>query len=166
MWIKTSDRLPENNQIVLAKSKKSELGYSVLKLHCQAGENSFWFDDCLGIHQLEDVTHWMALPDPPVELKPSMTFIEKTHKAYEDEQNHVRDRHEEFFRQIIKLELDHIRKLQGRFSPKKEMNVDQQLSVDPIEKAEQDLLLWQNEFVDPKNIKNYRERMELDGKDF
>lgn len=62
-WIDVKKKLPKDQQIVLAKSKKSELGYSVLKLHCQPNENMFWFDDCLGIQQIDDVTEWMPLSE-------------------------------------------------------------------------------------------------------
>ncbi|CDH25152.1 DUF551 domain-containing protein [Xenorhabdus bovienii] len=64
-WIKTSDRLPETYDdilLVVDGSNDIHVGYFILDEHegnCfhSLGEDLFF--------KIEDVTHWMELPEPP-----------------------------------------------------------------------------------------------------
>jgi Protein of unknown function (DUF551) len=60
-WIKCSDRLPDNKDIVLVINKYGEMAV------CRTNKNSldyiFMLNDTS--HQIKDITHWMPLPAPP-----------------------------------------------------------------------------------------------------
>ena len=57
-WINIKNKVPKDQQIVLCKSKESQLEYSVLKIHYQQGVAAFWFTDILDIIPLKSVTMW------------------------------------------------------------------------------------------------------------
>jgi hypothetical protein len=60
-WIKISDKMPNSGDCVLLYSKAggvSEGAYIGLKKHFEQ-----WRWDCV----LQNVTHWMPLPEPPEE---------------------------------------------------------------------------------------------------
>jgi len=66
-WHKIADKeFPKDQQVVLAETDWSELGYSILKMHYQQGEPAFWFTDTLGCIDLDKVIQWQ----PIVELRP------------------------------------------------------------------------------------------------
>ena len=60
-WIPVEERLPEKHKIVLVF-----LAYGTITTGVHNGE--LWWDDLNIVHD-ENVTHWMALPEPPKEEK-------------------------------------------------------------------------------------------------
>ncbi len=61
-WISVDERLPEQYANVLVASGGSvECGYRITGLITKA---THWYADS-GRTQLENVTHWMPLPEPP-----------------------------------------------------------------------------------------------------
>lgn len=57
-WIKCNERLPSMTVDVLVYSK-----WGISKAHLLSKE--YWVDD--NINEIEEVTHWMSLPDSPKE---------------------------------------------------------------------------------------------------
>lgn len=69
-WIKCSERLPDDAQLVLFRLKnraKTEKGIHL------AGCQTFETEYCCDWHHYEEVSHWMPLPNPPEAECPSAT---------------------------------------------------------------------------------------------
>jgi hypothetical protein len=68
-WIKCSDRLPEHRQKVIAYNTRKEIvssaQYSDEALDTNVIKDNEWYnlEECEPVNG--EVTHWMALPEPP-----------------------------------------------------------------------------------------------------
>lgn len=71
-WISVKDRLPYKNILVLIKVSEHESPIAAKLTHCSYDglepAEDLWMIDCpccRDAAELEDVTHWMPLPEPP-----------------------------------------------------------------------------------------------------
>ena len=65
-WIKVSDRLPDSENILIYQYEEVAWGYFSLRRNKFYGKYNPYariFED-----RLDNVTHWMPLPEPPNEL--------------------------------------------------------------------------------------------------
>lgn len=73
-WIDANERLPRDARDVTLVSKEHGVvnGYYWSGLHWGKDVEPSWFISC-GTHEgkADDVTHWMPLPEPPANHKPS-----------------------------------------------------------------------------------------------
>lgn len=58
-WISVEDRLPENDDHVLAATQNKRGEYNIVKAYYHHGLG------CWAAGMNSNVTHWMPLPDPP-----------------------------------------------------------------------------------------------------
>lgn len=71
-WISVEDRLPDGNKTVLAYAKYRQINnelsdpFIMVATKYQRGNKDIWWEDDNCVY-LEDVTHWMPLPEPPEE---------------------------------------------------------------------------------------------------
>ena len=65
-WISVKDRLPENYNLVLVKISSSiSENYLLMRYH---PSNKIWHYDNRFLMHDEEITHWMFLPEPPLEI--------------------------------------------------------------------------------------------------
>lgn len=66
-WIKCSERMPENTQMVLAFSQGEIVAAYWNYVVCPIDYKKYRAFTYLSGSLLEDVTHWQPLPEPPQE---------------------------------------------------------------------------------------------------
>lgn len=60
-WISPKDKLPKDEQLVIVKTNKSELGYAVCRFYEQEGdESAFWYNFYTTIWNDDNVEAWQA----------------------------------------------------------------------------------------------------------
>lgn len=68
-WISVNDRLPEEGEEVLVVLKSDRVFYYIAELTINA-PYPFWWSQDRGLFTLDEITHWMPLPEPPEEPTP------------------------------------------------------------------------------------------------
>lgn len=64
-WINIKDKLPNRGEIVLILDSYGTQYVGALRY----GLNEFEYSSCCGCYvRLADITHWMPLPDPPIDV--------------------------------------------------------------------------------------------------
>ena len=75
VWISTDDHMPELEQESVTGKWSRKVLFWIKKGHLAVGyynfTHSYWMteDECFE-YEVEDVTHWMELPPPPIEVEP------------------------------------------------------------------------------------------------